>query len=307
MATTDHPGAVDLHCHSSASNGAAGKPPAIAEFYADHGYEAFGLTEHNNWNSLEAARAAADAAGIEYVPGVEITCQVDDDDLVRAETGSNETPTQDVLCFYYDQTPELEEVVDRAFNRTNEWIQTGLRRLREAEIVDIDEDELWALTRDRFGEDDEWKSPLDCVIPLGKALDQRGLVQDGERTNTAARRLLGEVYPPSELPSLPTATETSEAIRAAGGVAILAHPAGSSGEATPEEQARLERCLDGYVDGLEIFHPKNGSAYRSMLLDIAREHDCPFTGGSDRHSYGASQPMSDAPRECLDRLKAAAN
>lgn len=69
---------VDLHCHSSASNGATGKPADIARTLKHAGFAAFALTEHDSLASQDAAAAGAEAAGIEFVPGLEVSTRLDD-------------------------------------------------------------------------------------------------------------------------------------------------------------------------------------------------------------------------------------
>lgn len=177
-----------------------------------------------------------------------------------------------------------------------------MERLQDERIIDFGFEQLWEITRERFGEDDRWKDPAHCVIPLGKALDARGLVRDGERTNGAARRLPASLYPKSELPPRPTAAETCRAIRNANGVVILAHPGSGSKSPSDDERARLRHWLADHVDGIELYHPKNDPDHRETMASIVDATDCPYTGGIDRHSYGSNRPVSETPEACIDQL-----
>lgn len=63
---------VDLHCHSNVSDGAL--PPAeVAQRAARNGVEVWALTDHDQLAGLAAARAAARAAGMRFIEGVEIS------------------------------------------------------------------------------------------------------------------------------------------------------------------------------------------------------------------------------------------
>ena len=63
---------VDLHCHSTSSDGAL--PPAeVVRRAAVKGVELLALTDHDQVGGLEEAREAAHEAGIEFVDGVEIS------------------------------------------------------------------------------------------------------------------------------------------------------------------------------------------------------------------------------------------
>ncbi len=65
---------VDLHCHSSASDGLL--PPAeVVRRAADNRVELLALTDHDDLGGLASARAAAQAAGIRFVNGVEVSIE----------------------------------------------------------------------------------------------------------------------------------------------------------------------------------------------------------------------------------------
>ena len=62
----------DLHCHSTASDGALA-PAAVVARAAGQGVRVLALTDHDEVSGLDEARAAARAAGIAFVDGVEIS------------------------------------------------------------------------------------------------------------------------------------------------------------------------------------------------------------------------------------------
>ena len=63
---------VDLHCHSTISDGAL-EPGDVVGRAAAHGVHLLALTDHDETGGLEAARDAARTAGIGFVDGVEIS------------------------------------------------------------------------------------------------------------------------------------------------------------------------------------------------------------------------------------------
>ena len=63
---------VDLHCHSTASDGAL-SPRDVVRRAADQGVELLALTDHDQLDGLEEAREAAREAKIAFVDGVEIS------------------------------------------------------------------------------------------------------------------------------------------------------------------------------------------------------------------------------------------
>lgn len=66
--------AVDLHAHSTASDGSA-SPTRVIELAARARLSAIALTDHDTLEGLEEAQAAADRWGIELIPGTEISCE----------------------------------------------------------------------------------------------------------------------------------------------------------------------------------------------------------------------------------------
>ena len=301
---------VDLHCHSSASGGAIGTPPRIARFFKDAGYAAFSLTEHDTFDSLEAATAESKRVarkackgckvadvGFECIPGVELSARVDDPLLPEGAAH--------ILGYLY-RLPlapdcELRRIAEEALGRQDLWVRGALRKLGEKGIAEVGEDELRAHIAKRFGPDDVWKRPF-SIGPIGDILRQRGVLPEGSGNN-GVRRLFDEVYPRAKLPALPEVGRASEALGAAGAVRILAHPGGPRTPPSEAERERLERWLDRYVDGLEVFTPKHSRVYRDFEMELLRSRGRPFTGGTDRHSYEARGPASDAAYDCVDSLK----
>ncbi|MCF5631413.1 PHP domain-containing protein, partial [Pseudomonas syringae] len=64
---------VDLHCHSTASDGALSPTALIARAH-ENGVRVLSLTDHDTLEGLEEARAAAHSLGMQLVNGVELSC-----------------------------------------------------------------------------------------------------------------------------------------------------------------------------------------------------------------------------------------
>ena len=63
---------VDLHCHSNVSDGVL-KPAEVAARAKANGVDVWALTDHDEVNGIAAARAAAAALDLRYIPGGEIS------------------------------------------------------------------------------------------------------------------------------------------------------------------------------------------------------------------------------------------
>ncbi|MBH3427835.1 PHP domain-containing protein [Pseudomonas alkylphenolica] len=64
---------VDLHCHSTASDGAL-SPTVLVERAFEHGVRMLSLTDHDTLEGQLEARAAAQALGMQWVSGIELSC-----------------------------------------------------------------------------------------------------------------------------------------------------------------------------------------------------------------------------------------
>src|SRR4051812_25016326 len=64
---------VDLHCHSTASDGTFA-PADVVRRAADAGVSALALTDHDTMEGLDEAAAAAASLGIDFLSGIEVSC-----------------------------------------------------------------------------------------------------------------------------------------------------------------------------------------------------------------------------------------
>lgn len=64
---------VDLHCHSTASDGALA-PSAVVARAHENGVRVLALTDHDTLEGLPEARAAAQALNMQLINGVELSC-----------------------------------------------------------------------------------------------------------------------------------------------------------------------------------------------------------------------------------------
>ena len=64
---------VDLHCHSTASDGALAPAVLVARAF-EKGVRVLSLTDHDTLEGLDEAREAAEALGMQLVNGVELSC-----------------------------------------------------------------------------------------------------------------------------------------------------------------------------------------------------------------------------------------
>ncbi len=109
---------------------------------------------------------------------------------------------------------------------------------------------------------------------VGKALIRKGIVSDIE---TAFRAFL-RGGTPGYVPSTHiTPHQAVDAILAAGGIPVLAHPGRLRDESIISELAQRG------LRGLEVFYPTHDANQRHHFREIARQNGLVMTGGSDFH------------------------
>ena len=241
--------AVDLHAHSTASDGSR-SPTAVVEEAKRVGLAAIALTDHDTVAGLAEARSAGDRLGVRVVPGVELSAVEEDDET-------------HMLGLHLARLDELESrlVELRTMRRTR--AERIVRRLNELGVT-IEFDEV--LERAGGG-------------AIGRPHIARTMVENGWATDfrDAFDRYLGNgrpAYVPKE--RLPLA-DAIAMIHRAGGLAVLAHP-GNAGT-----RRRVEALVALGLDGLEVRHPSHNAEDVARLGALADHFHLVKSGGSDWH------------------------
>lgn len=275
---------VDLHMHSTASDGTLTPRQLVAEV-AKAGLSAMALTDHDTISGCEEAAAAAAEAGIDFLPGIEISCEFP------------RPGTMHLLGYGVDMaSPALKDLTRRLIEGRTRRNTTIVRLLAEAGI-DVTEDELLA----------EAKGGTVGRPHLAAILVRKGFcstVQD------AFNRYLGQggrFYIDKETT---TSRQAIDLIHQAGGLAVLAHPAQLRRENNAQLMTVIKSLADQGLDGIEVIHSDHRESLIDHLTELARKLGMVTTGGSDFH--GDSKPhirlghagRRRIPRDMYDRLLA---
>ena len=260
----------DLHTHSYFSDGDL-SPEALVEAAVDHGITHLALTDHDSIAGLARAQRAAQEYDLSFVSGVEFSC---------------------------DWNGQLLHVLGLSIDPDNDALNEGARcnqrlRWQRAEAMHADfqrhDIDLTERVSELVGEHAVPTRPH-----FAQALIDQGVVSN---KNQAFRRFLvrGKVgYVPIEWPPLATVVEW---IQAAGGVAVLAHPARYRFTRT-----KLIRLIEDMkqcgAHTLEVTTPVTTPQESRSLADLCRRFDLYASTGSDFHSFhqpwarlGAAQPL----------------
>ncbi len=274
---------ADLHVHSSASDGT--DPPAeVMRRAAQAGLDVVALTDHDTVaGHAEARRALTDspAACMALLPGMELSCRLDGRSV-------------HLLAYLFDPGhPELAAELSRI--RDDRVLRA---RAMVGLLADLGVDISWDQVAAIAGPAVVGRPHLALAMAASGAITSpreaftRDWIADGGRAYVD-RYALDPV-------------RAIGLVRAAGGVAVLAHPrAGRDTRVSGEQIAGLAAVG---MAGLEVFHPDQSAAERSGLLALAHDLDLVATGGSDDHGsltghrIGAETTPADAYQALLSRL-----
>lgn len=239
------------------------------------------VTDHDTVAGCATAAAECAAAGVEFVPGIEITAVLDGGDVhvLGYFLAASHEP---LLRFLSDQR-------QARVNRVHEIVARLARHGIELDAAAILEPAL----------DDSRKT-------AGRPWIARALVKAGHvaTTNEAFDRWLSPGRP-AFVPRVAAPPEqVFERIHDAGGIASLAHP----GVCVRDEW--IAAFAAAGLDALEAYHSRHDRAATERYLALAEDLGLAVSGGSDYHAddqHGPDSPGSvSLPRDAYERLEMAA-
>lgn len=258
------PATVDLHLHTTASDGSFA-PAQLVALLRQKGIRTFAVTDHDAVEGAVEMQAIV-PPDLRFIPGVEFSC--------RSAVGKYH-----ILGYGFDpRHPAVLAAVEEGRQLRRQKQAQRIRWLEEQHGIRLTEEELrWLNSR---------KSP--GKPHLGRILLDRGLDTEGAGMMGVLRRYVNGFKGGNDRIGVDTAVR---AIRQAGGVAVWAHPLGGEGKRhkTHEElQPLLADLLAHGVEGMECWYSRYSGQEIAMLTELAYRHGLLISGGSDFH--GAPKP-----------------
>jgi 3',5'-nucleoside bisphosphate phosphatase len=240
---------VDLHAHSTASDGAFAPAVVIQEAHKA-GLAAIALTDHDTTAGLAEASAESERIGIRLVPGIELS----------AVEADHETH---ILGLHLGSTAPIDaKLADLR----------DMRRTRAAKIVELLNSNGVRIT---------FESVLEQAgsAAIGRPHVARALIAEGWAVDSrdAFDRYLAFGRPGFVPKDQLTVRDAIALIHAAGGLAIVAHP-GQQGT-----RERIELLMKDGLDGVEVRHPSHSAEDIARLMALVEHFGLVPSGGSDWH------------------------
>ncbi len=242
-------GFVDLHAHSTASDGSRA-PADVVAAAKRAGLSAIALTDHDTVAGIDEATHAGLSLGVRVVPGVELS----------AVEGDIETH---ILGLHISDTREMEATLVALRDMRRTRAERIVQRLNELGV----RIEVAAVLEQAAGGAIGRPHVARAMIAEGWAVDFRD----------AFDRYLGNgrpAYVPKERLAV---VDAIGLIHRAGGLAVLAHPAQGG------TRERVEAFVRDGIDGVEVRHPSHSSEDIARLTALVDYFGLVPSGGSDWH------------------------
>lgn len=247
---------IDLHVHTTASDGTL-SPSDTVRRAAELGVTLLSITDHDTTEGIPEAQQAAAASDIVLLSGVELS------------VGSGEREIH-VLGYFIDPN-------HRPF-------QTILSKLRGAR--DVRNERILARLKELGASVDPQRvRHIAGDGSVGRPHIAAALVEAGHVASQgeAFGRYLARGKPAYVGRERLSAADAAQAIREAGGLPVVAHPAKSG------LIGQIEDLAAGGMEGIEVFHSDHSERDVEILLGIAREGNLLVTGGTDSHGPGSGK------------------
>lgn len=266
---------ADLHLHSTCSDGTLPPAELVARASAN-GVTAMALSDHDTLAGIEVAAAECARRGMELVPAVELNT-----DIPNGEAH--------ILGYFLDPSLRWFEafLADRRVARQ----RRGRAMVEQLAAMGLPLTYEQVLPFARGG--------VVARPHVARAMVQAGLVADEQE---AFDRYLSVGRPAYVIRDSLSPQAAIAAIRRAGGVPVLAHPAWF-----PLEHL-IPALVDSGLQGIEAYYSEHTPEQTARFVALARDHGLVPTVGSDFHGPTSKKPYEpgsvDGPADVLDQLRA---
>ncbi|MEV0622949.1 PHP domain-containing protein [Nonomuraea sp. NPDC050404] len=279
MLTDRHP-RIDLHSHSSASDGT--QPPAdVVRRARDRGLDVLALTDHDTVAGHAAAIEAL-PAGLTLVPGMELSCRRGGQSI-------------HLLAYLFDPLePDLLAECARIRQARVERAKATVERLTELGVP-----LTWEQVADLAAGGPVGRPHIARAMVAAGAVAEPALAFTPEWIGTGGRAYVSRYALDPE--------RAVRLVRAAGGAAVLAHPkAHKRGKVVPDEW--IAELAGAGLFGVEADHLDHDADARRHLRALAKELGLAVTGSSDDHGEltGHRLGCETTAAEVYERLTATA-
>lgn len=284
MGRTEEHARIDLHVHSTASDGTL-LPSEVVAAAAQAGLDVVALTDHDTLAGWDEAFAAC-PAGLTVVPGLELSC-------IYARRGQRPISVH-LLGYLVD--PDHGGLATELARLQAERRRRGERIVEKLVVAGFPIS--WKRVQE-FADGGSVGRPH-----IGRALVEAGVVPSVDEAFVTLLAAAGPYYvPKADI----DAVAGVRLITAAGGVSVFAHPAAGRRGRVVDESAIAALSAAGLA-GVEVDHPDHLPAERDSLRALAAALGLVATGSSDFHGANKVNQLGECTTSpsAFDKLMAEA-
>jgi predicted metal-dependent phosphoesterase TrpH len=265
---------IDLHTHSSASDG-TGRPAEVMRRARASGVDVVALTDHDTVAGHDEARRSL-PPGLTFVPGMELSCHAGGRSL-------------HLLAYMFD--PAHPGLAAECGNIRGDRVRRARAMVRR--LAELGTGVTWRQVAAIAG------AGVVGRPHIARAMVEAGVISEPSQAFTA--EWIGEGGRAYEDKYALDPVVAIGLVRAAGGVSVLAHPRTAGYEVSDEVIGQLAAAG---LAGVEVWHPEQEIAERERVLALATELGLAATGGSDDHGAltGYRIGCDTTPPQAYERL-----
>lgn len=250
---------ADLHLHTRHSDGTFTSAEVVQRAGAA-GLACISLTDHDTLGGVPEMIPLCNAAGIEFIPGCELTAHWNEKEVHVLAYGIRWQDSEFCAAINQFKAARAKRVADMVAKLQAKGVAL------QVEDVTALADRGSALGR----------------LHVARALLNRGFIAD---IDEAFQRFIGKGRPAFVPKFRLSVAEAAALIHQGDGVAILAHP----GLAGLDDQ--FGALLAAGLDGIEVWHSRHSASQCARYLDFTKSRGCLATGGSDCHGVAKGEVL----------------
>jgi len=273
---------ADLHVHTNVSDSTF-SPEKVVRYARMQRLDAIAITDHDTCAAIAPAIITAKDAGVEIIPGVELTAEIDDDEI-------------HILGYFIDWQDSLfTKKLEGLCRARKERAKEILRRLN-GQGIDLKYEDLLEIAgsnSDSLGR-----------MHIANLLYKKGKVGCVKEAFT---KYIGNNSPAYVKKFKLSPKEAVDIIKDAGGVSVLAHPKTINTEIKPLKDI-LKILINDGIQGIEVYHSDHNTRESNEFKKLAEEYGLLITGGSDCHGLGKKEVLLGkvkVPYELVEKLRSA--
>ena len=255
------PAAIDLHIHSTASDGTL-SPSHIISLALDRQLKAIAITDHDTIDGVKEVLTRGIPSQLKFLSGIEISAM--------PPPGFHCPGSFHILGYGIDvDTPLLNETLDKLQTARRNRNPQIIKRLNDMG-VDISLEEIHREVGDG---------------QLGRPHIARVMIKKGycQSIDEVFDNYLGKNKPAYVDKFKLTFTEALSLISKSDGLAVLAHPYLLEMDDPQEFESLIITMKNSGLRGLEVFYPDHTPAQEAFYAKIATRYNLIMTGGTDFH------------------------